>query len=202
MFVRIVKGRVYEKNLQKGKCVSCRERIVAAMPSWKGTIVTCYVVGGVARKRCCFGSFSINPSTASAMDDDATLRRLITFSKREEYGRLEVVNLYAWRSTGPKELRRGNDPIEPRNNTFIEEAASRADKISVGWGNGPFHFREREVLDLLTNYYIWTFGLTQNGHLRHPLYLKSSEPSVFPPFSCVGKHDRVYCKEELRETIM
>lgn len=44
----------------------------------------------------------LNPSTADAYEDDATIRRLIGFSKDWGFGGLTIVNLFAYRSTDPK----------------------------------------------------------------------------------------------------
>lgn len=46
----------------------------------------------------------LNPSTADETLDDPTIRRVRSFSQREGYGSLVVVNLYAMRATDPKGL--------------------------------------------------------------------------------------------------
>ena len=44
----------------------------------------------------------LNPSTAGAKDDDPTIRRCLSFARSWGFGRLEVVNLCAYRATSPK----------------------------------------------------------------------------------------------------
>ena len=44
----------------------------------------------------------LNPSTATARKDDATIRRIKWFSSRWGFGNITVVNLYAWKATKPK----------------------------------------------------------------------------------------------------
>ena len=44
----------------------------------------------------------LNPSTADAVDLDPTLRRCVNFSKRDGYGGMKIVNLYAYRTPSPK----------------------------------------------------------------------------------------------------
>jgi len=47
----------------------------------------------------------LNPSTADAREDDPTLRRCLGFAQRAGFGALEVVNLFAYRATDPRDLR-------------------------------------------------------------------------------------------------
>ena len=61
----------------------------------------------------------LNPSRADDMRDDPTIRKAAGFAKRLGFGELVVVNLYAWRSTLPRDLfaaeRRGIDIVGPDN---------------------------------------------------------------------------------------
>ncbi len=114
----------------------------------------------------------LNPSTANAHEDDATLRRCIQFSRREGYERLAIVNLFALRATHPKELTREADPVGPRCDHSIRQACVQAQAIIVGWGTGgTLGEHDRAVLDMLPRPLL-CFGRTSNGSPRHPLYLK------------------------------
>lgn len=127
----------------------------------------------------------LNPSWADSQENDATLRRLIGFSAREGYQRLEVVNLFALIDSNPSALCRVEDPTGPDNDLHIKEASLRAERIIVAWGNGPFRprdhlwTRDREVLDLLFPRELWCFGITQKGRPLHPLY-QGSERRLSP----------------------
>ena len=77
----------------------------------------------------------LNPSSADAVQDDPTIRRCIGFAKREGFGRLEVVNLYAFRSKSPSALFADLDPVGPDNTGEIRKALGRADVVIVAWGN-------------------------------------------------------------------
>jgi hypothetical protein len=57
----------------------------------------------------------LNPSTADAEVDDPTIRRCMSFAKREGYDGIEVLNLYGLRATKPKHLLDHPDPEGPQN---------------------------------------------------------------------------------------
>lgn len=124
----------------------------------------------------------LNPSTANETEEDPTLRRCMTFSRAWSYGKLEVVNLYAWRTPSPSDLACVPSPIGSENDCYIQKAALRAARIIVAWGAHPIaQERARQVLALL-NQPVWCLGTTRAGHPRHPLYLRrEAEPCPFEP---------------------
>ncbi|MBU4378735.1 MAG: DUF1643 domain-containing protein [Proteobacteria bacterium] len=126
----------------------------------------------------------LNPSTADAQVDDPTIRRCIRFAQRWGYAGMQVVNLFAYRSTDPGQLRAVGDPVGPDNNRFILQAARECDKVVLGWGNhGSLHARDASVLDLLHRAEIipHVLGLTRRNAPKHPLYLKGDiTPYPFP----------------------
>lgn len=124
----------------------------------------------------------LNPSTADAEQDDPTIRRCIAFSKAWGASRLEVVNLYAYRATDPRELLKAADPIGPDNDREIEQAILRATWIVAAWGTkgGERGGQIRRWLRERWYRTPFTLGLTKDGHPRHPLYVPSSqEPEVW-----------------------
>jgi hypothetical protein len=64
----------------------------------------------------------LNPSTADERTLDPTIRRCIGFAKAWGFGGIDVVNLFAWRTTDPAALARVADPIGPRNDGMIAAA--------------------------------------------------------------------------------
>jgi len=125
----------------------------------------------------------LNPSTATATQDDPTIRRCIDFALRRDYDRIEVVNLFALRATDPSELRRGCDPIGPENDEHIGDAASGAAAIVCAWGNaGSYLSRDIAVRRLLRALApperILCFGTTHKGQPMHPLYLSADTQLV------------------------
>ena len=118
----------------------------------------------------------LNPSTADAYQDDPTLRKCINFAKSWDYGSLEVVNLFAYRATNPRELRQVVDPVGSKNNCYLQLATKRAALIIVAWGaHGSFQNRNKVVLDLISGQQpLYCLGLTKHRHPRHPLYIKNN----------------------------
>jgi len=71
----------------------------------------------------------LNPSTADARDDDPTLRRCVGYAVRWGYGAVDLVNLFALRSTDPRALRSAADPIGYANDAHIAVAVQAADLV-------------------------------------------------------------------------
>jgi hypothetical protein len=130
----------------------------------------------------------LNPSTADASTDDATIRRIVNFSQRWSFGRLRVVNLYAYRSTDPDALLQTQDPVGPDNDAEIEHACALADRIVCAWGSHPSTqllfgsgcriIRESAVRAIIarSGKPCGVLGLTKSGAPRHPLRLAASTP--------------------------
>lgn len=128
----------------------------------------------------------LNPSTADGQTDDATVRKCITFAKSMGCGSLFIVNLFAYRTKDPKELKFAGWLVGPDNNRHIEEAAlfGNVDKVICAWGaNARGLSRPEEVLYMLRMQGItpYALALTPDGIPRHPLYLPgSSKPEPIP----------------------
>lgn len=122
----------------------------------------------------------LNPSTADAEINDATIRCCIRFAQSWGYGALEVVNLFALIATHPQQLKQASiDPIGQECDRYLLEAADRAEQLIVAWGNwGSLHARDRSVLNLLTSHQIYCVGRNRSGQPRHPLYLPQRTKAV------------------------
>lgn len=121
------------------------------------------------------GFVMLNPSTADETKNDPTIRRCIGFAQRWGYDGIEVVNLFAWRTTDPFGLDvQSCDIVGPHNDDAIKDAVLACDKIVCGWGNhGWRHKRNARVLELLRGLSCTplAFGVTKGDQPRHPLYL-------------------------------
>lgn len=124
----------------------------------------------------------LNPSTADAVVDDPTIGRCIEFAKRENMGGIEVVNLFAFRATDPKDMKAAQDPVGPENDTVIRQALLEADTVICAWGNhGVYQGRSQAVLQLIRSeghvpYSIGPRNGKGKGEPPHPLYRKGDLP--------------------------
>ena len=109
----------------------------------------------------------LNPSTADAERDDPTIRRCIGFARGWGYGRLEVVNLFAYRAASPRELFSATDPVGRANERFL---ASATDDVVVAWGN---HGRRADwkLRKAAAHGRPRCLGITALGEPMHPLYV-------------------------------
>lgn len=130
----------------------------------------------------------LNPSTADAEVDDPTIRRCISFSKRQEAERMRVVNLWPYRATKPSVLTEAAEAgidLDGVGGRFYLESALAGwgdeDIVVAAWGASlPSLATERVewVLAMADEYDtpLNCLGLTKAGHPRHPLYVKGDTP--------------------------
>jgi hypothetical protein len=105
----------------------------------------------------------------------------VSFARTWGAGRLEVVNLFAWRATDPKELADVADPVGPENDRWIVSRARTAQWVIAAWGvHGELGGRDAQVRQLLRERAVHHFGLTKHGHPKHPLRLpKTTTPILW-----------------------
>ena len=117
----------------------------------------------------------LNPSTADGETDDATIRKCVSYARRWNYERLEVVNLFAFRATDPRSLLAlddGDDPVGWRNQEYFGRVMGRGGIVICAWGAHGGHLGQDEIaLGWLDRERCYALGLTKDGHPRHPLYL-------------------------------
>lgn len=118
----------------------------------------------------------LNPSTATATEDDQTIRRCLYFARRAGCGALVVVNLFALRSTDPRLLLTHPDPVGDLNDQVLAAAAALHADMPVGlalaaWGaSAPLSGRDQAVMQVLTGagLDVLCLGATGDGFPRHP----------------------------------
>jgi len=121
----------------------------------------------------------LNPSTADDKVLDPTVTRCLSFALSWSCDGMVVTNLFALRSTDPNALYDEEDPVGDDTDNYIRAAADRCDINVCAWGvHGAYLERGRAVAELLRPFNPKCFGLTQAGHPKHPLYLKSTTELV------------------------
>ncbi|HPG94993.1 MAG TPA: DUF1643 domain-containing protein [Dokdonella sp.] len=118
----------------------------------------------------------LNPSTADATADDPTIRACTEFARRWECGWLQVVNLFAWRATDPRELDAVTDPIGPLNLQHMEDAVRNGDIVVFAWGANGGAIGRSAGISLGRRFVAHHLGRNKDGSPRHPLYVKRSTP--------------------------
>ena len=125
----------------------------------------------------------LNPSTADADIDDPTIRRCVGFAKRECYQGIEVVNLFAFRSTNPKYLKTVDNPYGHGNfdalGGAILGASLTQSHVICAWGAHPIAINAgKALIDRAKKAKVPLFclGRTQRGFPRHPLYVPANQP--------------------------
>lgn len=133
-----------------------------------------------SKPKLCF--VMLNPSTATHEVLDPTVSRCKKRAEMLGYGGLEVVNIFAYRSTYPVDLylwsTLGRNPVGEGNDSHILKAASNSGMVICAWGTvGEFQRRGFKV----SRYLLGNFGdkthylkMNANGSPAHPLYLPYS----------------------------
>lgn len=120
----------------------------------------------------------VNPSTADAQTDDATVRKWRGFAERWGFRRFLVGNLFAYRATDVGELAAVEDPIGPDNDAHLRDMLWQASLVVPCWGSReklPATLRPRidAVRAVLRQIpvEVLVLGLTRSGDPKHPLML-------------------------------
>ncbi len=130
----------------------------------------------IQRRTCVF--VMLNPSTADGIEDDPTIRRCMRFAAAWDYTMLEVINLFAYRATKPKDLfKSAISRMGPSYNYHTNKSISGADLIICGWGKLPKAYMEFSdaMVDRirLLQKTPMCLKVNKDGSPAHPLYLKA-----------------------------
>lgn len=128
-------------------------------------------------------AIGLNPSTADELGDDRTVAKLKRLAARWGYGSLIMTNLFAFRATEPKDMKRSPSPFGEGNTDVVIEIAKDASEVLCCWGNDGAHMdRAAIVLGALKKSpsvsKLRYLRMTKLGHPEHPLYLPESLPLI------------------------
>lgn len=123
----------------------------------------------------------LNPSTADASSDDATIRVCRNLAKRWGMGGLVMANLFAYRTKTPAIMRSAQEPVGPRNDRWLRYLARRAGLVLAAWGTNGSHLgRAHQVCQRLP--LLHCLALNRDGSPHHPLKVKIPDaPLPFRP---------------------
>jgi hypothetical protein len=151
-------------NIIKGARISdCKKYRYWLTRTWDDTLPQAIFIG-------------LNPSTADAQKDDQTIRKLVNYADKWGYGRIIMLNVFAYRATDPRDLKHVNDPIGPDNDAEIDGAIkdmSSNDILVFMWSKWAKELMPRRVDTLQKKYWdrAHYFKLNTDGSPAHPLYL-------------------------------
>jgi len=123
--------------------------------------------------------FMVNPSTADATENDATIRKLMGFGARLGWHKLIVGNVCAYRATDIRELRGlGQTAVGRDNELHLRKIMRDSDVHIAAWGPTgklPVELRDEwrmvDGIARLEGYDLHCWGTAKDGHPRHPLML-------------------------------
>ena len=86
-----------------------------------------------------------------------------------------VGNLFALRSSRPRDLLMADAPVGPQNDSALNSMADHSDLVVAAWGAfaAKFPSREAQVREMFGPR-LFCLATTKGGHPQHPLYLKGA----------------------------
>lgn len=129
----------------------------------------------------------LNPSTATELADDQTIRKCKAFARAWGLGGLVMTNLAAYRATAPREMLAAADPIGPANSSLFlasvhlqhlvdakQYTPKREPVVIACWGaKGAHSLLSDHASSVRERLKPWLCALEVcgNGEPSHPLYL-------------------------------
>lgn len=129
----------------------------------------------------------LNPSTADAFIDDATIRKEVGFAQRWGFGSLLKLNMYPYRATHPRDLIAAEDRIG-RPDLFIGafRRIEKGETVVCAWGATRIKGDEMHRKGVLN--FLWSLGadlraldITKDGEPKHPLYISYEKKLIELP---------------------
>lgn len=122
------------------------------------------------------------------LKNDLSINRCLNFCIDNNYGSLEVVNLFGFIVTDSNKLSAKSEFIGSQNDFFIQTAVESADTIIVAWGSDKdYRARKKEIWNRFlnnTSVYYFEDNSTRTppvhiSRLANGFYLKEYIPSFY-----------------------
>lgn len=140
------------------------------------------VIGGDGPVAAILG---VNPSTADATVNDATIRKDMGFARRHGWSRIIKGNKFEYRATDVKVLRTVADPVGPDADAHLASIMRDADVVVAAWGPlaklpPQLRTRWRRVVKIANEVGcdLMCFGTAQDGQPLHTLMLSYETPLI------------------------
>ncbi|MBD1394277.1 DUF1643 domain-containing protein [Mucilaginibacter glaciei] len=117
----------------------------------------------------------LNPSTATQSKDDPTIRRVKKLAADWGYGGVCMMNLFAFISPYPEDLKTCADAIG-ENNTYLRMACALGVDVIFSWGAFDVKDRASEVIKMFPR--AKALIINKDGSPRHPLYVPGNVKPV------------------------
>lgn len=117
----------------------------------------------------------LNPSTATHLVDDPTVRKCKTFAKQFGCGSFTMLNCFAYRSTAYQAIFNVIDPIGPENMIEYLRHWTDGTLTIAAWGAHiterlwRHYYRAKDIATAIPN--LQCLRMTKSGHPEHPCYL-------------------------------
>lgn len=124
-----------------------------------------------------------NPSKADAAVNDATIRKLWTYTVAWGYTCLAVVNTNPYRSTDSAHGHTPDDTVMECNDLWLADTMVRAHAVVCGWGNDADPELARRAVSVMHPMGpLYALKINKNGTPAHPLYLSGTlKPHLWSP---------------------
>lgn len=125
----------------------------------------------------------LNPSTATYNTNDHTTTKLIEFTKRWDYGKYTLVNLFPYRATDHRELVNYTNNRSMINRDIIRKHLGRTHLTIPMWGSiskipKHLHGEVPAIEQMIKSYNPQCFGKNKDGSPKHPLMLSYDTPLI------------------------
>lgn len=125
------------------------------------------------------GFVGLNPSTASHLEDDQTIKKLTFWAKKWGYDGLVIVNVCAFRARNPTNMMNAPDSMGPDNVLMIATWMDRCKDHVFMWGNNVKNPMlagiDHHISRIIERYpKAKCFGISNSGQPVHPLMLPYS----------------------------
>lgn len=119
----------------------------------------------------------LNPSTANAVNDDPTTKKIGFIAKHNNYGGFIIGNCFPRIATKPAELK--NLERLSENDKWLTIAKNHSVDVVFVWGNFPIVYEQKRNLklkSLFPNSKVLAYN--KSGSPKHPLYLKTKSSLI------------------------